>query len=140
MAKVTPRLIELTVDAVDRSDEVAKCEIHSAAASSDFVTFEAARTGGGRDYTLQMTVAEDHATGTIMTMILDEPGTEVAGIYAPYGNAVATVAEPHWTFTAIVTEPDGKLLGAEADSSVSARSKLDVVWALKGKPVRKTTA
>lgn len=140
MAKVTPRLITLTVATVDRSDEIAKAEIHAAEAPSDFVTFEAARTGGGRDYALHMTIAEDHATATIMTLILTSPGTEVAGVYAPYGNAVASATEPHFTFTAIVSEPDGLLMGAEATSSASAKSKLDVVWPLKGKPVRKTTA
>lgn len=138
MARVTPRLIALEVDSVDRSNEVSKAEITAAATSSDFVTFAEARAGGGRDYALAMTIAQDHASATLWDLIWTGSGEEVDGVYAPYGNETPTVSQPHYGFTAIVAEPDGRLLGAEANSSTTAVATIDVTWALTGKPTKIT--
>lgn len=138
MARVTPRLIALEVDDVDRSNEVSKAEITSAATSADFVSFAEARAGGGRDYALAMTIAQDHASATLWDLVWTGAGDEVAGVYAPYGNVTASVSQPHYGFTAIVAEPDGTLLGAEANSSTTAVATVDVVWALTGKPTKIT--
>lgn len=138
MARVTPRLISLEVETIDRSDEISKAFIASAASDSDFVSFLAARSGGARDYTLQMTVAQDHASGTLWDLIWTGAGTEVDGVYAPYGNAVASASQPHYSFTAVVAEPDGEFLGAEATDSTSAVATVDVEWKLTGKPTKVT--
>ena len=138
MARVTPRLIALEVDGDDRSDEVAKAVITSAPAESDFLTFAEARAGGGRDYVLAMTIAQDHASGTLWDLIWTGAGTEVAGTYAPYGNAAPTVAQPHYDFTATVAEPDGDFLGGEANSSTTAVATVEVEWALNAKPTKVT--
>lgn len=138
MARVTPRLIALEVDGDDRSDEVAKAVITSAPAESDFLTFAEARAGGGRDYVLAMTIAQDHASGTLWDLIWTGAGTEVAGTYAPYGNAAPTVSQPHYDFTATVAEPDGDFLGGEANSSTTAVATVEVEWALNAKPTKVT--
>ncbi len=136
MTRVAPRLIELTVDTTDRSGEVSKAVISSAESDSDFLSFQDARSGGGRDYKLEMTIAQDHATDTLWDLIWTGAGTEVDGIYAPYGNAVASATEPHYTFTAVVAEPDGTLMGAEANKSPSAVATVDVAWKLTAKPTK----
>lgn len=138
MARVTPRLIALEVDGVDRSDEVSKAEIHSAPKASDFTSFAEARSGGGREYFLDQTIAQDHASATLWDLIWTGAGTEVDGVYAPYGNETATVSEPHYGFTAVVAEPDGRMLGGEANSSTTAVATIDVRWALTGKPTKIT--
>lgn len=140
MARVTPRLIALEVDDLDRSDEVAKAEITSGPAESDFLSFAEARSGGGRDYALAMTIAQDHASDTLWDLIWTGAGTTVAGVYAPYGNAVASTSQPHYGFTATVSEPDGTLLGGEANSSTTAVATVEVVWPLTGKPTKITSA
>lgn len=136
MTRVSPRLIALEVDELDRSDEVSKAEITSGATSSDFTSFAEARSGGGRDYKLAMTIAQDHASATLWDLIWTGAGTEVDGIYAPYGNAVASAGQPHYGFTAVVAEPDGTLLGGEAKTSTTAVATVDVVWDLTGKPTK----
>jgi hypothetical protein len=136
--RVTPRLIALEVETVDRSNEVSKAEITSAAKSSDFTSFAEARSGGGREYALVMTIAQDHASATLWDLIWTGSGTEVDGVYAPYGNETPTVSEPHYGFTAVVGEPDGRMLGAEANSSTTAVATIDVTWALTGKPTKIT--
>lgn len=138
MAKVNPRLIELMVEAVDRSDEISSAVIASAAADGDWLSFAMARSGGGRDYVLNMTVAQDHASGTLLDLIWTGAGTEVEGIYAPYGNVTASVGEPHYEFTAVVSEPDGDFLGGEATLSTSAVASIDVSWKLTAKPTKVT--
>lgn len=136
MARVTPRLIALEVDEEDRSNEVSKVVISSTASDTDFLTFEAARSGGARDYSLDMTIAQDHASGTLWDLIWTGAGTEVDGIFAPYGNAVASASQPHYEFTAVVSEPDGDFLGAEANESTSAVAVVEVSWKLVGKPTK----
>lgn len=136
MTKVTPRLISLMVDDVDRSGEISKSVITSAEADSDFTSFADARGAGSRDYALNMTIAQDHASGTLMDLIWTGSGTEVDGVYAPYGNATASSTQPHYAFTAIVSEPDGDFLGGEATKSTTAVATIEVTWQLKAKPTK----
>lgn len=138
MAHVSPRLIRLDVEAVDRSGEISKSVITAGAKGADFTTFTEARSGGGREYALSMTIAQDHASGTLWDLIWTGSGTEVEGTYAPYGNATPSVSQPHYDFTAVVAEPDGDFLGAEANSSTTAVATVAVVWKLTGRPTKVT--
>lgn len=138
MARVVPRMIALDVEGVDRSNEVSKSEIVSGPKSSDFTSFAEARSGGGREYALTMTIAQDHASATLWDLIWTGAGTEVEGVHAPYGNETPSVSQPHYGFTAIVAEPDGRFLGGEANSSTTAVATIDVSWALTGKPTKIT--
>lgn len=138
MARVTPRLIDLEVGGTDRSDEVSKAEITAGAGDTGFLSYAAARAGGGRDYALAMTIAQDHASDTLWDLIWTGSGTEVAGVYAPYGNVTPSVSQPHFGFIAIVAEPDGRFLGAEANISTTAVATIDVTWKLLAKPTKIT--
>jgi len=140
MARVTPRLIALEVDGEDRSDEISKAFVNSAKAERDFMSFTEARGAGARDYVLAMTIVQDHASDTLWDLIWTGSGTEVAGVYAPYGNEVPTEPQPHYEITAVVSEPEGTLMGAEATDSASAVASIDVEWQLTGKPVKITAA
>lgn len=142
MARVNPRLIVLEMGAegaeTDRSLELSKCEFHSAEADIEFTSFEEARQGGARTYTAQLTIAQDHAAGTLWSEIWDNAGESLSGIYAPYGNAVASVAQPHYAFAAIIKEPDGLLMGGEATTSTRAVAAVEVEWELEAKPTKIT--
>ncbi|MBC7269900.1 MAG: hypothetical protein H5T76_14500 [Streptomyces sp.] len=138
MARVQPRLIALEVETVDRSNEVSVAKITSAAADSDFMSFAEARSGGSREYVLAMTIAQDHASLTLWDLIWTGTGTEVTGSYAPYGNITPSVSEPHFEFTAVVSEPEGDFLGAEATDSTTAVATVEVEWKLTGKPTKVT--
>lgn len=136
MARVIPRLIALDVDGTDRSDEVSKAVITSGDAGADFTSFAEARAGGGREYALVMTIAQDHASGTLWDLIWTGNGTEVEGSYAPYGNVAPEASKPHYEFTAVVAEPDGDFLGAEANTSTTAVATIEVTWKLTAKPTQ----
>lgn len=138
MTRVSPRLIQLDVDSVDRSDEVSRSEIVSAAAESDFQSFLEARSGGAREYALNMTIAQDHASDTLWDLIWTGAGDEVDGVYAPYGNATPSVGQPHYEFTAVIAEPDGTLMGGESNDSARSVATIEVSWKLTGKPTKVT--
>jgi hypothetical protein len=139
MARVSPRLITLDVDSTDRSDEVSKAVITSNPASSDFMTFTEAASGGSRDYALNMVIAQDHASDTLWDLIWTGAGTSVDGVYAPYGNATPSASQPHYEFTCTVKEPDGDFLGGEATDSTTAVATVEVSWPLDAKPTKVTS-
>lgn len=138
MAKIGTRLLMLEIDAVERYDEVSDARITTGESDADFLTFKEAREGGARQYNLAFTAAQDAVADTLWDLVFSGAGTEVPGILMPYGNPVPTVTEPHFTFTAVVSEPDGDLLGGEADTSTTARMVIECVWPLTGKPVKVT--
>lgn len=138
MPKVAPRLIALDVEGVDRSDEISKIEIVSAAGDPDFLTFKAARDKQRREHRINLTIAQDHASGTLWDFIWEGVGTKVEGVYAPYGNADPSAAQPHYSFTAEVTEPDGALMGGEANRSTTAVTTVEVSWLLDERPTKVT--
>jgi hypothetical protein len=138
MSGIGTRLLTMTIDSVDVTAEVSKGVITSNDAGSDFTTFADAAAGGAREYRLEFTAVQDAATGSLWDTVWTAAGTSVPFILKPYGNAVATPAQPHFEGTATVTEPDGDLLGGAADSSTSARFTIDCAWVCDAKPTRVT--
>lgn len=138
MAGIGTRLLQITIDAVERNVELATAEVTSAETDADFQTFADAAAGGGRDYKLHIVAVQDAAAATLWSLVFDEAGTSVPCVLKPYGNASPTVSQPHFTFNAVVTEPDGAFLGGEADKSTTARMTFEAEWPLEAKPVKVT--
>lgn len=138
MAALGTRLLKIEVGGTDFTGQCSKAVIVSGESDSDFITFEDAASGGGREYRLEFTAVQDAATGTLWDEVFTAAGTTVACTLMPYGNAVASVTEPHFDFNATITEPDGDFLGGEADSSTSARFTFECSWVLDAKPTRVT--
>lgn len=138
MAGLGTRLLELTIGGTSVTAQISKGVIVSGEADSDFVTFADAAAGGKREYRLEGTAVQDTTTGTVWDKVWTAAGTSVACILKPYGNAVASAAQPHFSFNATVTEPDGDLIGGEADASTTARFTFDFSWVLDAKPTKVT--
>lgn len=138
MAGIGTRLLKLTIGGTDYTAEVSKAVIVSGASNSDFVTFADAAAGGAREYRLEFTAVQDAATTTLWNQVWTASGTTVAGLLKPYGNAAASVTQPHYSFNAVVTEPDGDFIGGEADASVTARMVVECSWVLDAKPTKVT--
>ncbi|MDF1705065.1 MAG: hypothetical protein P1U38_09850 [Aeromicrobium sp.] len=140
MAALGTRLLTLTVNAVEFTAQVSNVRIVSGEADSDFVSFADAAAGGAREYKLAFTAVQDPATGTLWDKVWTGAGTTVPFILKPAGgDTTPTPAQPHFTGNAVVTEPDGDLLGGEADASSSARFTFECEWTCTAKPVRLTT-
>ena len=139
MAGLGTRLLKLKIGTDEVTAQVSKAVIGSAEADSDFVTFADAAAGGKREYTLQLIAVQDMATGTVWDKVWSAAGTTVAAKVNPYGNETATATEPHFTGNVTITEPDGDLVGGEADASTSARFTFEVSWVFAAKPTKLTT-
>ena len=138
MSALGTRLLVISIGGTDYTAEVSKAVITSGEAGSDFVTFADAAAGGAREYRLEFTAAQDLATGTLWDRVWSASGSEVACLLKPYGNAAASATQPHYTFNATITEPDGDFLGTEADASTTARATFECSWVLDAKPVKVT--
>ena len=139
MAAIGTRKLKLEVDGTEYSPEVSNVRITSGEAESDFTTFEEAAQGGARDYALVITLVQDAADGSLWTQIFDEAGTDVPYSVQPYGNAAPSVGEPHFEGTCTITEPDGDLLGGEANKSNTAKMTIEVTFPCTAKPAKVTT-
>lgn len=139
MAKVGTRLLTLSVDGDSATDQVSTAKVTTGEADSDFVSFADAAAGGARQYNLEFTAAQDLVDGTLWELMWSAPGTEVPFILAPYGNAIASVSQPHVSGTAVVKEPDGDFVGGDADVSTTAKLTVSAVWPLTAKPVLVTS-
>lgn len=134
--KLGTRLLQLTVDTVDRTAEVSNVRIVSGESDSDFVTFADAAAGGAREYRLAFTAVQDPETGTLWDEVWSNAGDTVPFVIKPTGSAAASATEPWFTGSAVITEPDGDLLGGEANASTTARMTFEVEWVCTAKPTR----
>jgi hypothetical protein len=138
MAALTGRTLKIDVGGTDYTSQVFAATINAEDAESDQVTFAEAAAGGGRQYTLNITLTQDMAASTLWSEIWENAGTDAAFELIPYGNATATATQPHFTGTATIREPNGTLIGGEADASPTNRLTVEVEWPLSGKPTRVT--
>lgn len=138
MAGIGTRKLKIKVGGTEYTAQVSKAAIRSAAAESDFVTYADAAAGGARDYFLDVIAVQDAETGTFWDHVWSNVGDELAVTIMPYGNAAASATEPHFEGTVVVQEPDGDILGGEANRSATARQKIEVSWPFLAKPTKVT--
>lgn len=138
MAQIGTRKLKIEIDGVEYTASVSNCRFTSAEGDTDFVTFADAAAGGSRDYKLEGTAAQDAESASFWRKVFDSPGDDVPAVLMPYGNAVPSATEPHFTSTVTLTEPDGDLLGGEANASNTARFTFDFAFPAT-RPVPVTT-
>lgn len=138
MAPIGTRLLKIEVDGDEVTAEVSSAVVRTGETESDFVSFADAAAGGGRDYKLALTFVQDAEAASLWDKVWTVAGTQVPVTLMPYGNIAASPAQPHFDMTAVISEPDGDLLGGEADASPSNRFTVEVEWALTSKPNRVT--
>lgn len=139
MAAIGTRNLTLSIAAGDVTPQVSNARITTAAADSDFVSFFDAANGGARQYALAGTAVQDPVTGTIWEKIWSASGSTVAYLLKPFGNAVASASQPHYSGNATVQEPDGDFLGGEANASTTAKFTIDFSWPCEAKPTKVTS-
>ena len=133
------RLLKIKIGASEYNASISSSKITSAAADNSFVTFNDAASGGARVYTLNFTAGADYAASTLWDQVFSNAGTTVACVLNPYGVTTFAAATPGFNFNAVVSEPDGDFIGADADPSVTAVSQFACAWVLTAKPTRVIT-
>lgn len=139
MAQIGTRKLKFELDGDEYTSDVSNLRFTSAAADSDFVSFEDAATGGARQYQLAGTAAQDGVAASFWDIFFSQPGAELDVVVMPYGNAVPSAGEPHFTSTVTIQEPDGDFLGGEANASTTSKMTFDFACDCT-KPVRVTAA
>lgn len=138
MTALGTRSLKIKVGTTEYTATTSRVEITSSAADSDFVSFADAAAGGAREYALEFDAVQDLDTTTLWNYVWANPGTTVAVKVAPYGNATGSATQPIYTGNVTITEPDGTLIGGEANSSVSARMTFSCRWVFTAKPTKDT--
>lgn len=139
MAALGTRALVLTIGGTDYTTQISNCRVTSQASDSDFTTFADAAAGGARLYQLEGTMVQDTATGTFWDKIWTAAGTSVAYLLKPSGNSAASTSQPHYSGNLTIKEPDGDMIGGEANASTTARFTLDFAFPLDAKPTKVTT-
>ncbi len=139
MAEYGTRSLVLRIGGTDYSAAVNKARIVSGETDSDFISFEDARNGGGRKYKLAFNVKQDDAASALWFYVWGSNGQTVAYELWPNGrpgSGVASPAQPKFSGTVVVMEPDGDLIGGDADPSTTKVFQTELEWDCTAKPVR----
>lgn len=139
MTALGTRLLTLTIGGTDYTAQVSNCRITSGDADTDFVSFADAAAGGGREYKLAFTAVQDPEADSIWDLVWTQAGSTVAAVIKPNGDgATPTPTQPHFTGNVVITEPDGDLLGGEANTSTTSKFTFEAEWSYTAKPTRVT--
>lgn len=138
MAALGTRKLTLTIDGDDVTAEVSSASVEASDASSDFVSFADAAAGGSREYSLKLTFVQDPTTGSLWDKVFTAAGTEVPVVLHPAGGSAPSPSTPEFHGVVTISEPDGTLIGGDADVSSTARWVTEVSWVFTAKPTRVT--
>lgn len=123
------------LDSTDFTAEVSGVELHSEDSESDFVSFADALAGGLRDYILKLKIRQDTAAASLWYYIWNEAGDDNTYEFWPNGGGVTESATtPCFSGSVTITEPDGLLLGGDADKSPTKVNIVEVEWKCTAKP------
>jgi hypothetical protein len=138
MSAIGTRSLTLSIDGDDVTAEVSTATITSGDSKADFVSFADAAAGGSREYGLNLKFIQDATNTSLWNQVWSHAGEDIAVIVRPYGNIAASATQPFFEGTVTISEPDGTLLGGDADASTSARFIVEVTWIFTAKPLRVT--
>lgn len=125
MAYIDARHMKLKIGSTTYGD-MSKVEITSD--DKDDLTFGEIQSGETKIYSLELTILQDFASGSLWKALYDAAGDDVAFTLMPYGNTTPAVGQEHIVFTATVVEKP--TIGGEAD--LEGRFTSDVTLKLVG--------
>lgn len=134
MAALGKRLLKIEIDGVAYEGQVSSARITAGDADTDFLTFADAATGGAKEYTLTGTIVQDLAVGSLWREMWDNTGDTVPFTLMPYGNSTPTAGQPHVEGSAIISLPDGDVVGGDASTSASDLMSVEIAWVCTAKP------
>ncbi len=125
----------------DFTSAISSCKIVPSESDSDFVSFADAAAGGARQYNLELTLVQDMTAASLWDYAFSQAGTDVPVEVWPNGRPATTItaAQPKFTMTVTVVEPDGDWIGGEANADNTARFTTEYSWKALAKPVRVIT-
>ena len=138
MAHVKSRFIGVYEDTgvvnTDISSQLSNLELVPSDADGGFLSFAAARAGGVKDYTVNGTIPQDYSATALYMRMRQTPGDDLVLVYAPYGNAEPSVAQPHELWPVTMDIPNSALAGTAATTSPNAVPVVEVSWPCTADP------
>jgi hypothetical protein len=143
MRELGTRLMRVRIDAPNTSTDpfsqdqqtaqVSRVVVTSAEPDAEMTTF-GDRAAGARLYRLEFTAVQDVSTVSVWRTVWDHAGETVHVELYPEGTAPGSIAS-RFDMDAVIAEPDGEILGGDANPSPSARHRFSCSWPLQAKPV-----
>jgi hypothetical protein len=133
MANAKSRLVYLfDSTGTDVSSQVSNFTIEAADADGAFLSYAAARSGGDKDYVAKFTIPQDYSTGSLWTTMATQKGTTWTGYYTASVDDLEDLGAdaPAWEFNAIVSIPNGVVLGGETSASANSTMTVELEWML----------
>lgn len=125
MAKYKGKDLSLLIDSVEVNVEATSVTLESEEADTDAVTFAELAGGTPVQWFFTITAVADYGDTSFWSTLWDNAGSDVPFTFAPYGNATATTAQPHFTGTATITSKPP--VGGSANEVFTFEARLDVV-------------
>lgn len=132
MAKFKGKDLSLTIDGVEVNLEATSVVLDNEEADTDAVTFAELASGTPLQWFISIEAVADYGTGSLWTTLWENSGSDVAFVFKPYGNTVASATQPHFTGNATITAKPP--VGGTANEVFTFEARLDVV----GDPTRVT--
>jgi hypothetical protein len=115
-ARIKANALQLTIDGVDYWADFSSVVMQSEDASADVNTFYDASLGGRRDFYFTVSGVQSTEGTSFWRAMWTGAGSEETFIYAPHGNAAASVDKPHFTGTVRLPARGAFQLGGEASA------------------------
>lgn len=130
MAKYKGKDLSLMFGTEEVNLEATSVVLDNEESDDDATTFAEMADGSARTWFFTINAVSDYGADSFWTFCWDNVGEDVSFTFKPYGNAVASAAQPHFTGTAtVVAKPP---VGGTAGETFTFETRLDVV----GEPTR----
>ena len=103
--------------AVPFQDDSTSIVLDNEEGDTDVQTFFDAQAGGGRQWFFTISAVQSLAAGSLHAFLWANAGAAVTYDYGPAGNAAASVAQPHFTGTAVL--PSKPRIGGDAGAKTT---------------------
>lgn len=121
--RIKGKSLTLTIGGTDYAADATNIVLENEDADNDVTTFADAAAGGAKQWFFTMTAVQSTDADSLWRYLWDSTGDEVAYVFAPHGNEVASATQPHFTGTVVVGAKPS--VGGEAGSTFTFEVRLD---------------
>lgn len=132
MAKYKGKDLSLTFGAVEFKTEGTQVVLQNEESDTDAVTFAEVGSGSAVGWFFELAATSDYGVGSFWDMLWTSAGQDMAYLFKPYGNAVASPSQPH--FSGKCTTKAKPPVGGTAGEIFTFEARLDCT----GEPVKVT--
>lgn len=130
--KYKGKSLSLTIGTTEFNDNVTSVTLTNEAADDDVTTFADLAAGGSVEWSINIEAVSDYSGTSLWGYLWSNAGTDKAFVLKPYGNAVATATQPH--FSGTISLGSKPAIGGTANETFT----FEYTAKLTGEPTRAT--